>query len=84
MLLLNEGSNQLGIVSTRSITVFTMSLLGPLAALAAVVGLLVQYKRISGRADRIFLSVAVVLVLVVSYIAVWGLVGLQTWPGYKA
>jgi CubicO group peptidase (beta-lactamase class C family) len=80
VLLLNEGSNQLGTVSTRSITVFTASLLGPLAALAALVGLLIQYKRIQGRADRIFLSVAVVSALaVVSYMAVWGLVGLQTW-----
>lgn len=80
VLLLNEGSSQLGSVSPRSVVVFTVSLLGPLAALAALVGLLVQYKRIPGRADRIFLSIAVVSALVVvSYMAVWGLVGLQTW-----
>ncbi|GAB3794685.1 hypothetical protein GCM10028819_09190 [Spirosoma humi] len=77
---LSGGGNALGVVSPLSITVFVASLLGPLAALGAFAGLLGTYKQITGRADLLFMGLAVSLaLLVVGYMGVWGLIGLQTW-----
>ncbi|NEU70345.1 serine hydrolase domain-containing protein [Spirosoma agri] len=80
VLCLNSGNDSLGGVSPLSITIFVASLLGPLAALGALLGLLRNYRQISGRADRLFLSLAVCsALLVVGYMATWGLVGMRTW-----
>ncbi|RYF63905.1 MAG: hypothetical protein EOO39_27680 [Cytophagaceae bacterium] len=77
---LNGGGDELGVVSPLSITVFVASLLGPLAALGALLGLAGSYKQVSGRADLIFMCVAVSLsLLVVGYMGAWGLIGFQTW-----
>jgi len=80
VLSLDAGGDELGGVSSLSITIFVASLLGPLAAIGALFGLIRSYKQIPGRADRIFLGVAVSsALLVVGYMFVWGLVGMQTW-----
>lgn len=77
---LDSGSDTLGVVSPLSITIFVASLLGPLAALGALLGLIRRYDRMPGRADRIFIGVAVSSALLVAgYMAVWGLVGTRTW-----
>ncbi|MBO0952920.1 serine hydrolase domain-containing protein [Fibrella forsythiae] len=79
-LCLNMSNDTLGVVSPLSVLVFITSLLGPLAALGALLGLVRSYSRIPGRTDRLFLSVAVgSALLVVGYMAAWGLVGLRIW-----
>lgn len=80
MICLSNGNDQLGVVSPLSITVFIVSVLGPLAALGALLSLTRSYSQIPRRADRFFLSVTVIsALLTVGYMAVWGLVGMQTW-----
>ncbi|MCK8494735.1 beta-lactamase family protein [Spirosoma sp. RP8] len=77
---LNEGGDELGVVSPLSITVFTASLLGPLAALMAFFNLTRNYRQLSSRTERIFMLIAVgFALLVVGYMGVWGLVGMRTW-----
>jgi CubicO group peptidase (beta-lactamase class C family) len=80
VLCLSEGNDTLGIMSPLLVTIFITSLLGPLAAFGALVGLIRAYSRIPGRADRIFMGVvAGSSLLVVGYLAAWGLVGMRTW-----
>lgn len=80
VLSLSGGGDELGNISPLSITVFIASLLGPLAALGALLGMIGSYRQISGRADLIFMGVAVSSsLLVVGYMGAWGLIGLQTW-----
>ena len=80
VLSLNGGGDELGVVSPLSLLVFIGSLLGPLAALSALFGLIRTYKQVSGRVTLIFLSVTVsTSLLVVAYMGVWGLIGFRTW-----
>ncbi|GAB3760441.1 serine hydrolase domain-containing protein [Spirosoma pomorum] len=77
---LDSGGDELGVVSPLSITVFITSLLGPVAALSALLGLLRSRKLVSCRADLIFMSMAVgTALLVVGYMGAWGMIGFQTW-----
>jgi CubicO group peptidase (beta-lactamase class C family) len=77
---LNSGGDELGVVSPLSITIFITSLLGPVAALSALLGLFRSRKQVSGRADLTFMYVAVgSALLVAGYMGVWGLIGFQTW-----
>jgi CubicO group peptidase (beta-lactamase class C family) len=80
LIFLNGEGNHLGVVSPQSITVFVTSVLGPLAASGALIGLLRGYRQISGRLDLLILSVATSsAMLVVGYLGVWGLIGFQPW-----
>lgn len=77
---LAQSSDPLGVVSPLSIAIFVASLLGPLAALGSLVGLIRNYTRLASKVDRIFMTVAVgSALLVVAYMAAWGLVGLRMW-----
>ena len=80
MISLAGGGDELGVVSPQSLLIFGASVLGPLGALIALVGLLRSYKQLERRFTLIFLSLAVgSALLVVSYMGVWGLIGFQTW-----
>ncbi|TAE24434.1 MAG: class A beta-lactamase-related serine hydrolase [Cytophagales bacterium] len=71
---------ELGIVGLPTLTVLVASVLTALFALAAAVLLIRSGRRVRSGADRVFLWVLVgSALLVVGYMLVWGLVGLQTW-----
>ncbi|GAB3641124.1 serine hydrolase domain-containing protein [Spirosoma arcticum] len=72
--------DELGLVTPVSVTVFVASVLIPVCAIWAFISLIRRQRQIPNRTDQIFLWVAVSsALLVVGYMAVWGLVGLRTW-----
>ncbi|QKZ14928.1 serine hydrolase domain-containing protein [Spirosoma sp. KUDC1026] len=80
VLVLAGGGDELGVRSLPSLLVFAGSLLGPLAALSALISLLRSYQQIASRSSLIFMIMAVSsALLVVGYMGVWGLIGFQTW-----
>ncbi len=71
---------ELGNPGLPAMLVFITSLLAALFAVGALVSLVRSNRRIPGQADRVFLWALVLsALLVVGYMLVWGLVGVQTW-----
>ena len=70
----------LGVVGTASITIFLTTLLAAVFAVWAFISLVRYQRQIPYKADRAFLWIVVCsALLVVGYMAIWGLIGLRTW-----
>lgn len=70
----------LGTVGAASTILFAASALTAVFGIWAFINLVRYQRRIPGRADRTFLWIAVCsALLVIGYMAVWGLIGLRLW-----